>query len=88
MQSAGWTLADDVTLASSRRIISSTLLRRSYLEAPVSPLFLFGRQQDFAYQQEVDGTPGLATPRPFLALPGRLAAPRRTGRRLARRRHL
>jgi hypothetical protein len=58
MQSAGWTLADDVTLASSRRIVSSTLLRRSYLEAPVSPLFLFGRQQDFAYQQEVDGTPG------------------------------
>lgn len=58
MQAAGWTLADDVTLASSRRIISSTLLRRSYLEAPVSPLFLFDRQQDFAYQQEVDGTPG------------------------------
>jgi len=58
MQSGGWTLADDVTPASSRRIISSTLLRRSYLEAPVSPLFLFGRQQDFAYQQEVDGTPG------------------------------
>ncbi|SFT51072.1 LssY C-terminus [Arthrobacter sp. ov118] len=58
MQSAEWTLADDVTLASSRRIISSTLLRRSYLQAPVSPLFLFGRQQDFAYQQEVDGTPG------------------------------
>lgn len=58
MRSAGWTRADDVTLASSRRIVSSTLLRRSYLEAPVSPLFLFGRQQDFAYQQEVDGTPG------------------------------
>ncbi|MEY9778229.1 hypothetical protein ABH915_003837 [Arthrobacter sp. MW3 TE3886] len=58
MRSAGWTLADDVTLASSRRIVSSTLLRRSYLEAPVSPLFLFGRQQDFAYQEEVDGTPG------------------------------
>ncbi|SDK61721.1 LssY C-terminus [Arthrobacter sp. ok362] len=58
MHSAGWTMADDVTLASSRRIVSSTLLRRSYLEAPVSPLFLFGRQQDFAYQQEVDGTPG------------------------------
>jgi hypothetical protein len=58
MRAAGWTLADDVTLASSRRIVSSTLLRRSYLQAPVSPLFLFGRQQDFAYQQEVDGTPG------------------------------
>ena len=58
MRLAGWTVADDVTLASSWRIITSTVLRRSYLEAPVSPLFLFGRQQDFAYQQEVDGSPG------------------------------
>ncbi|CAN7526415.1 LssY C-terminal domain-containing protein [Arthrobacter sp. LjRoot14] len=58
MRRAGWTIADDVTLASSWRIVTSTVLRHSYLEAPVSPLFLFGRQQDFAYQQEVDGNPG------------------------------
>ncbi len=58
MQSAGWTMADDVTFASSRRIVSSTIFRRSYTEAPVSPLYLFDRQQDFAYQQEVDNTPG------------------------------
>ncbi|WP_144673777.1 LssY C-terminal domain-containing protein [Arthrobacter sp. U41] len=58
MHQAGWTLADDVDLASSRRIVTATLTRRSYDEAPVSPLFLFGRQQDFAYQQEVDGNPG------------------------------
>ena len=57
MRAAGWTKADPVTLASSWRIIASTLRRRSYHEAPVSPLFLFGRQQDFAYQQEVDGNP-------------------------------
>lgn len=57
MRAAGWTRADDVTLASSWRIITSTLSRKSYHEAPVSPLFLFGRQQDFAYQQEVDGNP-------------------------------
>ncbi|WP_431246226.1 LssY C-terminal domain-containing protein [Leifsonia xyli] len=57
MRHAGWTRADDVTLRSSGRIISSTLLRRSYDEAPVSPLFLFGRQQDVAYQQEVKGNP-------------------------------
>ncbi|UOE43587.1 LssY C-terminal domain-containing protein [Agromyces larvae] len=54
---AGWTRADDITLRSSWRIIASTLTRRSYDEAPVSPLFLFGRQQDFAYQQEVAGNP-------------------------------
>jgi hypothetical protein len=58
MDKSNWTLADDVTLASGWRIVRSTLLRRSYLEAPVSPLLLFGRKQDFAYQQEVDGTPG------------------------------
>ncbi|MDR6988453.1 hypothetical protein J2Y66_002957 [Paenarthrobacter nitroguajacolicus] len=58
MESAEWTKADDVTFASSRRIISSTIFRRSYSEAPVSPLYLFDRQQDFAYQQEVDNNPG------------------------------
>lgn len=57
MREAGWTRADDVTFRSSRRIITSTLLRRSYDEAPVSPLFLFGHQQDVAYQQEVKGNP-------------------------------
>ncbi|MCD2443694.1 LssY C-terminal domain-containing protein [Agromyces sp. SYSU K20354] len=57
MLAAGWTRADDVTLASSWRIVTSTLTRKSYDEAPVSPLFLFGRQQDFAYQQEVEGNP-------------------------------
>lgn len=57
MQAAGWTLADDVTLATSGRIVAATLSRRSYDQAPVSPLFLFGRQQDFAFQQEVEGNP-------------------------------
>lgn len=57
MTAAGWTLADDVTLASSARIVRTTLTRRSYPEAPVSPLHLFERQQDFAYQQEVAGQP-------------------------------
>ncbi|MCU1514121.1 MAG: hypothetical protein JWO10_1211 [Microbacteriaceae bacterium] len=58
MTQAGWTMADDVTLATGWRIVRSTILRRSYLEAPVSPLLLFGRKQDFAYQQEVNGSPG------------------------------
>jgi hypothetical protein len=54
---ASWRPADPVTLRSSWRIITSTVTRRSYDEAPVSPLFLFGRQQDFAYQQEFAGNP-------------------------------
>jgi len=57
MTAAGWTQADPVTLRSSIRIITSTLSRRSYPEAPVSPLLLFDRQQDFAYQQEAEGSP-------------------------------
>ncbi len=58
MKAAGWTLADDITAASAWNLFISTILRRSYPEAPVSPLLLFGRRQDFAYQQEVDGDPG------------------------------
>jgi len=57
MTAAGWTLAEPVTLRSSIRIITSTLTRRSYSTAPVSPLVLFGRTQTLAYQQEVDGNP-------------------------------
>lgn len=55
MVRAGWTLADDVTFKSSWGIILSSVLKRSYPEAPVSPLFVFGRRQCLAYQQEVEG---------------------------------
>ena len=57
MTRSGWIRADPVTLASSRRIITSTIFKRSYDEAPVSPLLLFGHPQDVAYQQEVEGNP-------------------------------
>lgn len=57
MAAAGWRRADPVTLGSSLRIVRSTIRRESYETAPVSPLLLFGRQQDLAYQQQVDGNP-------------------------------
>lgn len=57
MAAAGWVRADDLTFATGWRIVSATLTRRSYSEAPVSPLLLFGNQQDFAYQQEIAGSP-------------------------------
>jgi hypothetical protein len=57
MTRAGWIRADDLSLRTGLRIFRSTLSRRSYHEAPVSPLHLFDRQQDFAYQQEVAGSP-------------------------------
>lgn len=56
MTIAGWSRADDLDLASGRKMITATLTRRSYPDAPVSPLLLFDRQQDFAYQQEVGGS--------------------------------
>ncbi len=56
MTAAGWTLADDITPRSAWGIVVSSVLRRSYPQAPVSSLFLFGRKQDLAYQQEVDGS--------------------------------
>lgn len=58
MQAAGWTMADEITARSAWRMALTTLLGRSYITAPVSSLFLFGRRQDFAYQQEVNGSPG------------------------------
>jgi hypothetical protein len=57
LAAAGWTRADDISLSSGLRIVSSTVRRRSYLRAPVSPLLLFDRIQDFAYQQEVANNP-------------------------------
>lgn len=57
MVAAGWHHADEITAASTWRIIMSTLTRRSYPTAPVSPLMLFGRRHDVAYQQEVEGNP-------------------------------
>ncbi|TIH33760.1 LssY C-terminal domain-containing protein [Subtercola vilae] len=57
MLAAGWHRADEVGFRSSLRIVTSTLFRRSYSDAPVSPLYLFGTIQDFTYQQEVAGNP-------------------------------
>ncbi|WP_244246982.1 LssY C-terminal domain-containing protein [Nocardioides euryhalodurans] len=57
MSAAGWTRADDLGLRSGREIVVRTLRRRSYPAAPVSPLHLFERRQDFAYEQEVEGSP-------------------------------
>jgi hypothetical protein len=57
MAAAGWTEADPVTWRSSWRIVADSLLRRSYPAAPVSPLFVFGRKQTLAFEQEVAGSP-------------------------------
>lgn len=57
MQDAGWTLADTLTWRSGLRLVRRTLTQRQYAAAPVSPLFMFTRRQDLAFEQEIAGKP-------------------------------
>ena len=57
MLAAGWYPADPITLASSLRIAVDSVLRRPDDTAPVSPLYLFGRKEDLAFEQPVAGGP-------------------------------
>ena len=50
---AKWFPADPITLRSSIRIAGSTVLHRSYEDAPVSSLYLWGHKQDLAFEQPV-----------------------------------
>jgi len=54
---AGWFPADPITLKSCVEIAEGTILHRSYDEAPVSPLYLFNRKQDLAFEQPVGHDP-------------------------------
>jgi len=53
MLAAEWHPADPITLKSSLRIAESTLFHRSYIDAPVSNLYLFGRKEDLAFEKPV-----------------------------------
>ena len=53
MLAAGWYPADPITLRTSLGIAASVLLGRPDPDAPVSPLYLFGRKQDLAFEEEV-----------------------------------
>lgn len=57
MNKSGWVEAEPLSLRSTIKMIYSTILKRSYPEAPVSSLYLFSRKQDLAFQQEVNGNP-------------------------------
>lgn len=54
---AGWFPADPLTLKSSLRIASDSVLRRPYDDAPVSSLYVWGRKQDLAFEQPVGNDP-------------------------------
>lgn len=58
MEAAGWERADPKTPLSILRQVTYTLFKRSYPNAPMSSLYLFGRRQDLAFQKEIHGTRG------------------------------
>jgi hypothetical protein len=54
---ARWYAADPITLKTSLRIAADVVLKKPYDHAPVSDLFLWGRQQDTAFEQPVGASP-------------------------------
>lgn len=55
--SAKWTIADPLSANTFIHAAYATLLNRSYPNAPVGNMYLFGRKQDFAYQLQVGNSP-------------------------------
>ncbi len=57
MLAARWYPADPLTLRSCLEIAKATVFKRSYEDAPVSNLYLFGRKEDLAFEQDVGPDP-------------------------------
>lgn len=57
MAAAKWYAADPLSLKSDLEIAAGTVLERSDDKAPVSNLYLFGRKEDFAFEQPVGDDP-------------------------------
>jgi len=57
MLAAHWYPADALGLRSDARIAVDTVLERSYDQAPVSKLYLYGRPEDLAFEQPVGDDP-------------------------------
>jgi hypothetical protein len=49
----GWVQADPLSLRNDARLAVDAVLHRPYPIAPVSRLFIFGRQEDFAVEHEL-----------------------------------
>lgn len=54
---AGWHPADPLTLRSCLEIAAASVLKRSYVDAPVSNLYLWGRKEDLAFEKPVGNNP-------------------------------
>jgi hypothetical protein len=57
MLAAGWRPANPLSFASSVRIAVDTVIDKPDPNAPVSNLYLYGRKEDFAFEQPVGHSP-------------------------------
>jgi hypothetical protein len=57
MEAAGWSQAETLNFKSSLKMIYSAVGGTNYPTAPVSPLFVFGKKQEFAFERDLDGNP-------------------------------
>jgi hypothetical protein len=57
MLAAKWYPADPLTLRSCVGMAEAAVLKRTYDDAPVSNLYLFGRKEDLAFEQPVGDNP-------------------------------
>lgn len=57
MEAAGWSSAAPLNLSSSVKMVYAAVAGANYPDAPVSPLFLFGRKQDLAFEKDIGGNP-------------------------------
>jgi hypothetical protein len=57
MLAAKWYPADPLTLRSCLEIAGDVVLKRPFDDAPVSNLYLFGRKEDFAFEQPLGDNP-------------------------------
>jgi hypothetical protein len=55
MEKTGWLVPDRHSFKNVIKVIFYTIVGRSYLAAPVSKMYLFGRKQDLAFELSVDG---------------------------------
>lgn len=57
LAAARWYAADPITLRTSLRIAADVVLHKPYEHAPVSDLYLWGRREDYAFEQPVGNSP-------------------------------
>jgi hypothetical protein len=57
MEAAGWSQAEPLNFKSSLKMIYSAVTATKYSNAPVSPLFVFTKKQNFAFEKDLDGNP-------------------------------